>query len=249
MELAGEVVALLVLVAFVAGTVDAVAGGGGLLVVPALLLAGLPPVAALATNKVQAAWGSGGATLAYARAGRVRPLAQWWPALLAALGAGVGALLAARLPVAALEAAIPAVLVGVALYFGLQPRLSDQDRAPRLSQRAFDLAVPPAVGLYDGLLGPGAGSFYMLGFVGLRGHGLLKATAHTKLLNFASNLGSLLVFALVAEPLWLLGLLMGLAQLLGAQVGARLALRVGARVIRPLIVAVSLLLALRLLLF
>jgi uncharacterized membrane protein YfcA len=87
----------------------------------------------------------------------------------------------------------------------------------------------------------------MLAFVGLRGHGLLKATAHTKLLNFASNIGSMAVFALVASPWWLVGLCMGAAQFAGAQLGSRLAVRIGARLIRPLLVTVSVALALRLL--
>ena len=103
------------------------------------------------------------------------------------------------------------------------------------------------MGFYDGLLGPGAGSFYMIGFVTLRGMGLLRATAHTKLLNLASNAGGLAVFALVAHPWWGTGLAMAAAQVAGATLGARLAVRVGARVIRPLLVTVSLLLAARLL--
>ncbi|MEC7962958.1 MAG: TSUP family transporter, partial [Pseudomonadota bacterium] len=107
-------------------------------------------------------------------------------------------------------------------------------------------AVPLVAG-YDGLLGPGAGSFYMLSFVLLSGYGILKATAHTKLLNFASNVGGLLAFALVAQPLWLLGLAMGVVQIAGARLGAKMALKQGAKVIKPLLVITSLSLAAKLL--
>jgi hypothetical protein len=246
-EVLPHVLLLLVLAAFVAGLIDAIAGGGGLLALPAILLAGADPVTALATNKLQGMFGTASAALSYARAGQVSLQTQAGPALLAALAAGGGALLASRLPVEAIRVALPVLLIGVALYFGLKRSLGDDARAERMGPRLFGATFVPAMAFYDGVLGPGTGSFLMAGFVGLRGYGLLKATAHTKLLNFASNIGSVAVFALVAQPWWLTGLAMGVAQALGAQVGARLAVRVGASLIRPLLVAVSVALALRLL--
>ncbi|MBP8932508.1 MAG: TSUP family transporter, partial [Paracoccus sp.] len=110
----------------------------------------------------------------------------------------------------------------------------------------FTATFVPAIAFYDGLLGPGTGAFFMLGFVMLAGYGILKATAHTKLLNFASNLGGLVAFAVVAKPLWVLGGAMAIAQIAGALLGARLAMRIGARVIKPLLVITSSALALRL---
>lgn len=246
-EVAAEVAALLVLAGFAAGMIDSIAGGGGLLALPALLLAGAPPVTALATNKLQGLFGTASAALSYARAGQVDLRAQGGPAVLAALAGGGGAMLASRLPVEAIRVALPLLLIGVALYFGLRKGLDDRDRAERMPSRTFGATVVPGLGFYDGVLGPGTGSFLMLGFVTLRGHGLLRATAHTKLLNLASNIGAMAVFAASASPWWLVGLAMGAAQGIGAQIGARLALRVGARVIRPLLVIVSLALALRLL--
>ncbi|HRO15080.1 MAG TPA: TSUP family transporter, partial [Paracoccus sp. (in: a-proteobacteria)] len=100
---------------------------------------------------------------------------------------------------------------------------------------------------YDGLIGPGAGSFYMIAFVSLAGFGVLRATANTKLLNFASNIGGLAAFALTGHPLWVAGLAMGAGQMAGAWLGARMAVRIGARVIKPLLVVTSTALALRLL--
>ncbi|TNC74140.1 TSUP family transporter [Rubellimicrobium roseum] len=247
LPIAPEILGLLVLAAFAAGLIDSIAGGGGLLALPAILLAGAPPVTALATNKLQGTFGTASAAIHYARAGQVDLRTQTGPALLAALAAGGGSLLAAQLPAEAIRAVLPILLIAVALYFGFRKGLDDEDRAERIPPRTFNATAVPGLAFYDGILGPGTGSFYMLAFVSLRGHGLLKATAHTKLLNFASNLGSLLVFALVAQPWWLVGLCMGAAQFAGAQVGSRLAVRVGAGLIRPLLVVVSVALALRLL--
>lgn len=246
-EVTFELLALLVLAAFVAGFIDSIAGGGGLIAVPALLLAGADPVTALATNKLQGMFGAGAAAASYARAGHVSLSRQWRPALLALAASAAGALLASSLPVGLIRAGLPVVLIVIALFFALKPGLDDVDRTARLSPLAFALVAVPVVGFYDGLIGPGAGSFYMLGFVTLAGFGVLRATAHTKLLNFASNVGGILAFAAVATPWWLTGLMMGAAQVAGAALGSRLAMKSGARLIKPLLVVTSTALALRLL--
>ena len=142
---------------------------------------------------------------------------------------------------------MPFVLIAIALYFALKPNMDDVDRAERLSPFLFGLMVVPLIGFYDGVFGPGAGSFYMLAFVALAGYGVLKATAHTKLLNFASNLGGFSAFAFAGVVSWKIGLMMGVAQFLGARVGAALAIRNGARLIKPLLVVICLALAARLL--
>ncbi len=240
--------ALLFAAALAAGFIDSIAGGGGLVTVPALLLAGLPPVAALGTNKLQGVFGAGSATMAYAGGGHVDLRTQFWPAVWSATGAAGGAALAAILPGGWLEVVLPILLIAIALYFAFRPNLDDTDRAERMRPALFSAAVVPAIGFYDGLFGPGTGSFFMLAFVSLAGYGVLKATAHTKLLNFASNVGALAAFALAGVVVWQVGLLMGLGQVLGAQIGARLAMRNGARIIKPLLVIVCIALALRLLL-
>jgi hypothetical protein len=245
-ELSPHLIAILILAAFVAGLVDAIAGGGGLITVPVLLLAGLDPVSALATNKVQGTFGAATAALTYARRGLVDLRTQAGPAVIAALASVAGASLVSSLPTDTLRLGLPVVLIAVALFFALKPGLGDADRHRRIGPLAFALTVVPIVGFYDGLLGPGAGSFYMIAFILLAGQGVLKATAHTKFLNFASNLGSLVWFAVFAAPLWGIGLAMGVAQVAGARVGARLAMQNGARIIRPLLVVSSTVLALRL---
>ena len=241
-----EALALLALVAFVAGVIDSIAGGGGLLTVPALALAGLDPVAVIATNKLNSSFGSGSATLAFARAGHM-DLARMWPlALAAGLGGAGGALALAIVPRQWAMQALPAILVAVALYFAFAPGFGDADRRPRLSVAVCGLTVVPLIGFYDGVFGPGAGSFYMVVFAALTGFGAIRASAHTKLCNFASNIGSFALYAFGGHVLWQAGLVMAPAQFLGSQLGARLAMRNGVRLIRPLLVVMSSTLALRL---
>mgnify|MGYP001370483632 CR=1 FL=1 len=245
-DLAHYLIALLFIAAFLAGFVDAIAGGGGLITIPAMLIAGIPPLESLATNKLQAQFGVASATAAYARKGHVDLKRQLPMAGLAFLGGMAGALLASFVPATFLAAAIPFLLIAIALFFALKPNLSDLDSHRRVTPLAFSLSVVPMIGLYDGVFGPGAGSFYMLAFVLLAGFGLLKATAHTKLLNLGSNFGSFLVFAVTGSILWKVGLVMGVGQVLGAQAGSRAAMRGGARIIKPLLVVSCLVLAAKL---
>jgi hypothetical protein len=244
--LSPEILASLVAVAFGAGLLDAVAGGGGLLTVPALALAGLDPAAAVATNKINGSMGVASASLAFARKGAYRAREPWLLALGAGLGGLAGAATLSYLPASALTAAMPAVLLIVALYFAASPSVGDANRAPRASLWIAGGALAPLVGFYDGAFGPGAGSFYLIICVAALGRSAVQATAETKLANLASNLAGLAVFAAMGKAIWPLGLLMGLAQAAGSALGARAAMRGGARLIRPAIVLVCLAMAGRL---
>ena len=245
-DLPGYFLLALIAAAFFAGFVDSIAGGGGLITIPVLLIAGFPPVAALGTNKLQGLFGSASATIAYARGGHVDLKTQGGAALLSALGAAVGALAATYVPGEIFGIVLPFLLIAIALYFALKPNMDDIDRTRRLSPFLFSASIVPLIGFYDGLFGPGTGSFFMLGFVALAGYGMLKATAHTKLLNFASNVGAFAVFASVGVIAWKIGLLMGAAQFMGAQLGSRLAMKNGSRIIKPLLVITCAALAIKL---
>lgn len=248
LDLGTDIVLLLALAAFAAGFIDSIAGGGGLVTVPALLLAGFAPVQALGTNKLQGLFGSASATLAYAAKGHVDLRKQLPSAVMSFIGAVVGAVLATILPGEWLNAALPPLLVAIALYFAFKPNMGDVDRTQRLSPFLFGLVVVPVLGFYDGLFGPGAGSFFMLAFVTLAGYGVLKATAHTKLLNFASNIGAFAFFAASGVVSWRIGLLMGVCQFVGARVGAGMAMKNGAKLIKPLLVVTCVVLAVKLVL-
>jgi uncharacterized membrane protein YfcA len=246
--IAPDIAALLVLVAMIAGFVDAIAGGGGLITVPALLLAGLSPVSAVATNKLQGTFGVASSTLAFWRAGRIER-ALIWPFFLAGfLGGLAGAFVVTLVPPDGLRSIIPFILVALAIYVLLSPKLGDADARPRLAPLVFAETIGFVIGAYDGFLGPGAGTFYLVGLILLSGFQMVRAVAHTKLLNFASNLGALLFFLAAGKVMILLGLMMGMGAATGAWLGARTTLRFGAALVRPLVVTVALLMALRLLL-
>jgi uncharacterized protein len=247
MDASPPVVAGLAVVGLIAGFVDAIAGGGALLTVPALLLAGFDPLSTLATNKVQSSFGSGSALYAFARRGLVDIRASWSLVAATFLGAAAGVFTVAIAPTALLSAVLPVLLVLMAVYFAFTPKLSDADARARLSRPAFAL-VAAAIGFYDGVFGPGTGSFLMLSFVLLLGYGVVRAAAHTKLLNFTSNVAAVILFSLSGHVVWVVGLAMGVGQLIGAQAGAHLAIRHGARLVRPVLVLVCCGMAVRLML-
>ena len=238
---------LLALVGLAAGFIDSIAGGGALLSLPALLLAGLPPAAALGTNKAQSLFGSGSATLAYAGKGHIDFRGLKLSFALSAIGSACGALLATLVSAGFLKAFLPVLLIFIALYFALKPNVSDLPGKERMRPALFAATIIPAIGFYDGILGPGTGSFFMLAYVALSGLGVLKATAQTKLMNFASNIGAFAVFALSGVIFWKIGIAMGIGQFIGARLGAGLAMRNGAKLIKPLLVTVCIALSAKLL--
>jgi len=246
-DLAPHLLAFLFAAAFLAGFIDSIAGGGGMITIPAMLIAGIPPLETLGTNKLQSLFGSGSASIAYARRGHVNLVEQLPMAALAMIGGGLGAALATIVPGDVLKVALPFFLIAIALYFGLKPNLSDTDQTRRMTPFLFGLTFVPLIGFYDGVFGPGTGSFFMLGFVTLAGFGVLKATAHTKFLNFGSNVGGFIVFGLYGVILWKVGLVMGVGQFAGAQVGSRFAMKNGAKIIKPLLVVTCIALAIKLL--
>lgn len=230
-----------------AGFVDAVAGGGGMITVPALLSAGLPPIAALATNKMQSSIGTTIAVLTYWRRGFVSVRALLPSVAATFAGSMIGALVVKQIDTALLNVAVPIALIGVALYFLFAPSLSDADRVSRL---AFPRWVPLlgfTIGFYDGVFGPGTGSFFTIGFVLLFGLGITKAAGNTKLLNLVSNLAALAIFIHGGDVVWQAAIVMAGGQIIGGYVGARAGIRFGAKLIRPLVVVVSVAMAIKLL--
>ena len=226
-------------VAVLTGFIDAIAGGGGLIMMPALLFAGLSPLQALGTNKLQSVFGTSVAMTNYARAGLIEWRRNRLTVLLVFVGACAGALVVQLIETDILNLIIPVLLVAAALYILLSPRMTDEDAHQRVSSKGY-APIGGAVGFYDGFFGPGTGTFFSTSLVALRGYGLTKATALTKLFNFASNVASVLLFALGGHMLWLLGLCMAAGAMLGGWLGSKTAMRFGARLIRPLLVVISL---------
>lgn len=237
----------LFLVAVAAGFVDSIAGGGGLLTVPALLAAGLPPTAALATNKAQSTFGALTAAATYTRGGAVEPRRLLPPIVTVLVGSAVGTLVLTRIDSSRLEDLLPWLLLAVAAWVAFQPDLGKVETAARVQPRTYTLTAAPVIGAYDGFLGPGTGSFFALTLVGLRGRDLTTATAMAKVFNLTSNLAALVVFAVAGAPVWLLGAVMAVGQAIGARLGAGSVLRRGAGLVRPMLVIVSVALSIRLL--
>lgn len=240
MEITWQLVVALALVALAAGLLDTLAGGGGLITVPALLLAGLPPLQALATNKLQAPAGTGMATYQVIRRHGVRWADVRWPMLWAFLGSIAGTIAILFASTDALEIVIPVVLALIAAYFLFVPRSHQPPARARMSDATYEATVVPAIGAYDGAFGPGTGSLFALSGTALRALPLRRSTAIAKTLNFATNVASLAVFVLAGKIVWAVGGVMILGQLVGAYIGSHILLRVNPMVLRVLIVAVSL---------
>lgn len=245
--LATEVLLGLMAVAALAGFVDAIAGGGGLLALPALLWAGVPPIQALATNKLQGSLGTLTAAWRFVHSGTITLRSLRLAIVLTFAGSLCGTWTVQWLGSERLGQVVPLLLMGFALYFLFSPRVGDEDATQRISHPAFAFCAGFPIGFYDGFFGPGTGSFFALAFVLLLGYSLRRATAGTKVLNFTSNLAALLAFAAADQVIWTIGIPMGIAQMLGAWLGSTYVLKQGSRIIRPMLVIVSLAISLRLL--
>jgi uncharacterized protein len=237
-----EVVALLGLAGFLAGWVDAVVGGGGLVQLPALLLAvpGATPAQVLATNKFGSIWGTATSSVTYYR--RVRPdLRTALPmAGVAYVGAVVGALIGLHIPKTAFYPIILVMLISVGAYTLFTPSLGEATvlRFSGHRHTVFAMLTGFVIGVYDGALGPGTGSFLVFALVGLMGYAFLEASAKAKIANFATNLGALTVFIPGGHVMWGIGAVMAATNLLGGYVGARTAVARGSRFIRIVFVVV-----------
>jgi uncharacterized membrane protein YfcA len=245
-HLTTEAFSFLILVAFLAGVIDSMAGGGGLLTIPALLAAGVPPIAALATNKLQSTIGTGSAVLTFLRAGQIDLQAFALPATGAFVGSVLGATAVQHINPHFLSAFVPLLLIAMGLYFLLAPKMSELDQQARLGRWGLT-GVCSGLGFYDGFFGPGTGSFLTTALVALGGLALLRAIANTKFINLATNVAGLMAMIAGGKVLWLLGLSMASANVAGNQVGARLAIRFGGRGVRPLLVVMSFALTIKLL--
>ncbi len=211
-----ETIAFLMAAALMAGCIDAMAGGGGLIALPALLAAGIPPVPAVATNKLQSSLGTFGACVAYARAGHMDLKAYRWPIFAAFAGSVGGAWLVQRVDPSILAGLMPALLIALAAYFTFSPKMSEIDRHQRIGMVLLSLLIG-VIGFYDGFFGPGAGAFYTSIFIALGGLGLVRATAQTKAANFASNLAGLLTMIAGGHVIWIVGLAMAVGSIAGGR--------------------------------
>ncbi|MGW4799889.1 TSUP family transporter [Nonomuraea sp. NPDC004297] len=232
-----------------AGWVDAVVGGGGLLQLPAILMTGMPTVEAMATNKFSSVFGTTSAAVAYARSTKVDRQVAIPGAALAVLCAGLGAWAAASISAEVLRPAVMVVLLAVAAFVTLRPSMGAVP-VPHLRTRPRVLAAVATAGVgiafYDGIMGPGTGTFLIIAFTTILGLDFVSASASAKIINIGTNVGALAVFGAQGHVQWAIGLGMAVCNVAGAQFGARMALKRGTSFVRIVLLCVVVAMVIRL---
>lgn len=229
---------ILFVAAFLAGFIDAIAGGGGLITLPALMAVGIPPHIALATNKLQGSFGCFTAALNFSLKGMVDYKEILIGIVSTFVGACMGTVLILVLDAKILQIIIPFLLIAIFIYTLFAPNVGEEDRKARINVRIFYVLFGLGIGFYDGFFGPGAGAFWTFAIVALIGANMKRAVAHTKVLNFVSNVVSLAVFIVGGEVLWLVGLLMAVGQILGAYAGSNMVIKKEVKFIRTMFLIV-----------
>ncbi len=234
---------------FLAGFVDSIAGGGGIVQLPALLI-GLPnsPAAeVLGTNKLSAVFGTTTAAALYRKQIKPDPKVLIGMAIPAFFGSAAGALLASRIPTSSMRPMILVLLIAVAIYTWLKPDLGKLENLRHVPKQRIQIgAIAGAViGFYDGIFGPGTGSFLMLILVATLGYAFITASAIAKVVNVATNVGALIVFGINGAVIWQIGIIMGIANITGAIIGSRLAIRGGSTLVRKVFLLVTIVLIVR----
>lgn len=238
---------LLFIVGLVAGTVDAIAGGGGLITVPALLNFGLPVQLALGTNKFQSSFGSVSASVHFVREDAVSLRDCRLGIVMTLIGACLGAFAVQQIDADLLGMVVPWMLAGILIYTLLRPAAGIKEQPPRMGSTVFFVVFGLGLGFYDGFFGPGVGSFWAIALVLMLGQHFGGATAMTKVMNATSNVASLALFAIGGHVHYGAGIAMALGQVLGGRIGAGLVVTRGARFVRPIFMVMAALTLARLL--
>ena len=228
---------------FFAGFIDSIAGGGGLIQLPALLI-GLPKsetAEVLGTNKLSAVFGTTTAAALYRKQIKPDPkilIAMGVPAFLGSAG---GAVLASKIPTSSMRPMVLVLLIIVAVYTWFKPDLGKFENLRHLPKRRVQIAAIAGVviGFYDGIFGPGTGSFLMLILVASLGYAFITASAIAKVVNVATNVGAIMVFGINGAVLWQIGIILGIANISGAVIGARLAIKGGSTLVRKVFLLVT----------
>jgi uncharacterized protein len=240
--------AVVCVLGFLAAAVDAIAGGGGLISLPALLFVGVPPHFALGTNKFAATTASFSSSITFFRSGKVHSPLIKWQIPFTFLGAILGVWTVLKVSSAFLNKAVFIMILFVGIYTILHKNLGMADRFKGLTKlnTAIGCFFALAIGFYDGFFGPGTGSFLIFAFITVFGFDFVSASANSKMLNFTSNLASLILFAMNKKIMLLYGIPMALSMMIGSRVGTKLAIDRGASLVKPIFVTMSFLVAVKL---
>ncbi len=236
MELSADILLLLFFIATIAGFIDTLAGGGGLITIPALALSGIPILAVLGTNKLQGCSGTATASFLLYRRRKFQFEEIKQAFIMAFIGALIGSLAVQVINKDVLKFIVPVVLFGIGFYFLLSPYIKLSNDKLQLSNTTFNTTVIPGIGFYDGMFGPGTGSFFSLANLSLRNKTLIEATTLAKPLNFATNIASLIIFIALGQVFWLAGAAMICGQILGATAGSHFLYKINPGLLRAIVV-------------
>lgn len=231
-----EILSFLFLAAFVAGFLDTLAGGGGLISLPALIVSGIPPLFALGTNKLQGSMGTFTASFIMIKTRKVAWDSVKHLMVAAFIGSLLGTIAVQFINTEVLNFVIPGALIFTVVYFLIAPLLGKTSDTPRLSNSIYQKTVVPVIGWYDGMFGPGTGSFFVLAGLSLRSQDIIDATAIAKTLNFATNIASLIIFLIAGKVVWTAGIVMMLGQFLGAWGGSLSLFKINPQYLRFIVV-------------
>lgn len=242
-----QVLLILFIASLIAGIVDSIAGGGGLITVPALLMAGLPPLTVLGTNRLQSSIGELTAFLTFWRKKQVLIGGLLTGVVFTAFGAVLGSYAVNLFSSYILQVLLPILITLIALYSLFSSRLKNtQAVKPKLSSKKFMIIFGLVLGFYNGFFGPGTGTFWMISLVIFLGLSLKGATIVTKPLNLIGNVISLMFFMGVGHIDYIAGGTMGLGQIIGASIGSRLVILKGSHIVRPIFISVTVLMSIKL---
>lgn len=227
-------------IAVVAGIVDAIAGGGGLITIPSLLLLGLPPMVALGTNKLQAVIGELTTSLVFIFSKQLPTKGIILGILFTSIGAIAGSIAVSLVDKESLQVLLPFMMAGITIYSITSSKLKSTDASEaKLSISSFMVLNGLLIGFYNGFFGPGTGSFWMLAFVILLGYTIKQATMATKPLNLVGNMASLILFIALGHVDYTMGLIMGAGQIVGSVIGSKFVIAYGSKLVRPVFISVS----------
>ena len=242
-------IVLLCIAGFLAAFVDSIAGGGGLISVPAFMLSGLPPTYVLGTNKFSSSFGSGASSLKFIKSGRVnfKLLKLLIPFTFIGAALGVKAVLAINEDILNVLVIIMVLLIGICSLFSKTLGLENKFKEINTKNIFLGILLSFSLGFYDGFFGPGTGSFLIFGLIKIFGFDFLNSVGNAKLMNFASNIVSLILFAISGRIYFLYALPVAIFMIIGARIGTKVALNKGTKVIKPIFITMSLAAAVKIL--
>ncbi|AWZ49014.1 TSUP family transporter [Hathewaya limosa] len=239
---------LLCIAGFVAAFIDAIAGGGGLISVPAFLMAGIPPHLTLGTNKFCATSGSITSVIKFAKSGKInfKLLKSLLPFTF--LGSILGVIVVGFIPADSLSGIVLILVLFIGIYTIFSKDLGVEEKKVIITKKIILIGMLFAfsLGFYDGFFGPGTGSFLIFGLIGIFGQDFTKATANAKLLNVTSNISALIMFAIKGQIIYKIAIPVAICMALGARVGTRIAIDNGPKLIKPIFIIMSLAVAIKL---